>query len=100
MGSGATTPDLAGALRRAARALPAFVFVALVVAGCPPRQATLSISSAGVMTLVTACRACGPREDGGLEPICACTINGRPPPDLDRRGLQARLFLVPPADQT
>jgi hypothetical protein len=71
----------------------------LAAAGCPPREATLSITSSGVSALVTACRPCARTEDGGIEPTCACSIASRPPPELDRRPLQARLFLVTPANQ-
>jgi hypothetical protein len=99
MGSGAKTPDRRLHALRVARALPPFVFTALVIAGCPPRDTTLMISPGGVLTLSNACKPCGRTEDGGIEPACACTIGTREPPDLDRRALQARLFLITPADQ-
>jgi hypothetical protein len=101
MGSKVTTADgRSGPVRRLARALSAIFVVAIAGAGCPPRETTLSITAAGVATLVTACQACARTEDGGVEPICACSIGSRPPPDLERRTMQARLFLITPADQS
>src|SRR5258708_5732265 len=80
-------------------ALPPLCFVALVVAGCPPHEARLSITNDGIQTLVTACRPCARTPDGGIEAACACAINGRAPPAILSRGVQARLFLVTPSDQ-
>jgi hypothetical protein len=79
-----------------AAALPPFFFLALAVAGCPARETTLSISSQGVLTLITACRPCARVDDAGIEPSCACFVGGHPPPEIERRVLQARLFLVTP----
>jgi hypothetical protein len=96
MGSKATTPDA----RRLAAALPLFLLVALAAAGCPPRETTLTITSAGVGVLRTACRLCAPLlGDGGIEPTCACSVGNRQPAEIDRRALQARLFVVTPVDQ-
>jgi hypothetical protein len=100
MVSKATIPKHRGGVLRMAAALPPFFFLALAVAGCPPREATLSISSQGVVTLITACRPCARTEDGGIEPSCACIVGSRPPPEIERRVLQARLFLVTPADNS
>src|SRR5262245_27973636 len=85
-------------LLRTAAALPPFFFLALAVAGCPAREATLSISSQGVLTLVTACRPCARGADGGIEPSCACFVGTSPPPDIEHHVLQARLFLVTPGN--
>jgi hypothetical protein len=80
--------------------LPPLIFAALLGAGCPSREETLAISSDGVLTLVTACRPCDGTEDGGLGPSCSCMVGTHPPPDIEHRTLQARLFLVTPNDKT
>src|SRR5579859_5273360 len=80
-------------------ALPPFAFASLTVLGCPPHEARLSITTDGIQTLTTACRPCGRGPDGGIDPTCACAINLRPPPEIET-GIQARLFLVTPSDQT
>jgi hypothetical protein len=79
------------------RAVTALLVVAIAGAGCPPREATLAITAAGVAWLRTACQQCARTVDGGAEPSCACSIGNRPPPDLERRAMQARLFLITPA---
>jgi hypothetical protein len=76
------------------------LFGALAAAGCPDRQATLSITQDGILVLGTACKPCAPRaEEGGIEPACACILPNHPPPELERRPMQARLFLVTPSDE-
>jgi hypothetical protein len=100
MGSRLTTADSRpGVFRRLVAALPAFVVVAIAAVGCPPHEATLSITADGVATLVKACQPCAPANDAGIEPLCACTLGIREPPDLVRRNMQARLFLVTPSNQ-
>jgi hypothetical protein len=95
MGSRVTTPEgRPSVARRIAAALPAFLVVAIAAAGCPPREATLSITSSGIVTLESACRPCG------VDPSCACAVDNRSPPDLERRTIQARLFLITPSNET
>jgi hypothetical protein len=99
MASRVKGPDTRGSPLRWLTALPPLCFTALVVAGCPPHEARLSITNDGIQTLITACRPCARTPDGGIETACACAINGRPPPAILNRGVQARLFLVTPSDQ-
>jgi hypothetical protein len=100
MGSRVTTPERrTGAPRRVAAALPVFLFVAVAAAGCPDREASLSVSSEGIGVLVKACRACDRLDDAGVEPVCACALTDRPGPEVESRSMQARLFLITPSDQ-
>src|SRR5262245_27098424 len=102
MGSRVTIPERrSGALRRLATVLPGFIFVTFAGAGCPPHQATLAITANGAVVLRTACTlSCDRSEDGGIESSCACALSNRPPPDLQFHSVQAKLFLVTPADQS
>jgi hypothetical protein len=51
--------------------------------------------------LRAACQlSCDRSADGGIEPSCACALSNRPPPDLENRAIQAKLFLVTPADDS
>jgi len=100
MGSRVTTAEgRPGALRRLAAALPPFLLAAVAAVGCPPHETTLSITAAGGAVLVTACQPCAPANDAGIEPVCACTLGIREPPDLKGRSMQARLFLITPSNQ-
>jgi hypothetical protein len=101
MDSKVTTREVTRSQRalRIAALLPPLSLAALAASGCPSRQATLGISQEGVLTLLEACKPCSGPEDGGVDPGCACTLNDHPPPDIENRGLQARLFLITPHDR-